>query len=62
MENENYQLSIYSNKGVGLPQGTYKWFNTITGEFTEEEEYKGKHIINPFHGISDAILIRDTNN
>ncbi|WP_298369663.1 DUF5060 domain-containing protein [uncultured Lutibacter sp.] len=62
MEKENYQLSIYSNKGVGLPQGTYRWFNTFTGEFSEEIEYKGKHIVNPFHRVADAILVRNTNN
>ncbi|WP_111707837.1 DUF5060 domain-containing protein [Lutibacter citreus] len=61
MAKENYQLSIYSNKGIGLKQGTYQWFNTHTGEYSKEIKYEGKHILNPFHRSVDAILIRNTN-
>jgi len=60
MPKEVYQLSVYSKKGLGLRQGTVQWFNTTTGKYTKKIAYKGKHIVNPFHGIADAILIRET--
>jgi len=58
---ENYQLSNYSKKGIGVKKGTVQWFNTLTGEYSELKNYNGGHFKNPFHGMGDAILIRNLN-
>jgi len=58
---ENYKLSIYGNTGIGKPTGTYQWFNTHTGEYTPETEYKAGHLKAPWSNVADAILIRKLN-
>ncbi|MEL7120823.1 MAG: hypothetical protein AAFO07_15330, partial [Bacteroidota bacterium] len=58
---ENYQISIYGTKGIGKKAGTYQWFNTHTGEYTKETEYKGGSLKAPWSNETDAILIRKLN-
>lgn len=48
-------------KEFNYENATQQWFNTLTGEFTEEVEYKynrlGHWDWRPWRGEADAILI-----
>ncbi|MEM9160927.1 MAG: hypothetical protein AAGB46_17895 [Verrucomicrobiota bacterium] len=56
---ENYQLSNY-DKSLWNKQGTYQWFNTRTGEYSQEMPYEGGHYVSPWRGEADSILIRNS--
>lgn len=55
---ETYQLPFYHKTGAGKAVGTFQWFNTYTGEYTDEMEYQGGAMKAPWSNIADAILIR----
>lgn len=58
---ENYQLSMYGAKDAGVRSGSYQWFNTYTGEYTEEKSFTGGNMKAPWPNEADAILIRRVN-
>ena len=57
---DNFQMSrgnryLYPKDEV---KRDYQWFNTLTGEFTEQKPIiKGMKFISPWRGEADAILI-----
>jgi len=54
---EHYQISIYGG-AENTKTGTYQWFNTLTGEYSEEMKYSDIFFKNPWYMNADAILIR----
>lgn len=54
---EHYQISIYGGPEKA-ETGTYQWFNTYTGEYSEEKPFEKQFFVNPWHLKADAILIR----
>lgn len=54
----NYQASINWQSPFFAKTGTYQWFNTLTGEYSEEIKYVKGHFKNPWYNKADAILIR----
>ena len=57
---ENEKLSVYWKSSMTSDKGTVQWFNTLTGEYSEEEHYKTNLYTSPWKGEADAILIRKT--
>jgi len=54
---EHYQISIYGGPEQAKT-GTYQWFNTYTGEYSEEMKFEDQFYKNPWYMDADAILIR----
>ncbi|MCL7762533.1 DUF5060 domain-containing protein [Polaribacter sp. Z014] len=54
----NYQASIFYLSPFFSKTGTYQWFNTLTGEYSEVFQFKKGNFMNPWYNKADAILIR----
>ena len=51
-----WYVASYLFKGNNTIQ--YKWFNTLTGEYSQQNEFKkSMSFISPWQGIADAVLI-----